>query len=194
MTSKQKQLFEFTAVATVDIIQTLYEDRKSFALCHLNWYKKTGLCVPSGKLIRRGRHLYSVVDVILLAIILNLGSEGVAPSFYRAVVPFLRNQILYALQREDDYKHNYIAFNRKNSKYVFQIENITELANKAIEPIVVFDLAPLIQVLLSIMREVNNIPEFIQLQVDNGDEWRGELYDYLADTEIVGDPEFPFLR
>jgi hypothetical protein len=93
---------EFTAKEVQAILRTLAGSAEKIGLALLNYYARTDLVTPSGRLKQRGRPKYSYADVVLLSWLFRMKREGLPVNRFRRGIAYLRKRLPKLYQHPKD--------------------------------------------------------------------------------------------
>jgi hypothetical protein len=84
---------EFTAKEVQSVLRLLTGDAEKIGLALLNYYARTDLVSPTGRLKHRGRTRYSYADVVLLSWLFKMKREGLPVNRFRRGIAYLRKRL-----------------------------------------------------------------------------------------------------
>jgi len=84
---------EFTAKGVQQILRALTGGNEKIGLALLNYYARTNLVPPTGKLKSRGRPKYSYADLVLLCWLFRMKREGLPVNRFRRGIDYLRRRL-----------------------------------------------------------------------------------------------------
>ena len=84
---------EFTAKEVQSILRSMTGDTEKIGLALLNYYARTDLVSPTGRLKQRGRSKYSYADVVLLCWLFRMKKEGLPVNRFRRGIAYLRKRL-----------------------------------------------------------------------------------------------------
>jgi hypothetical protein len=84
---------EFTAKEVQGVLRALTGSTEKIGLALLNYYSRTDLVAPSGRLKSRGRSKYSYADVVLLCWLFRMKREGLPVNRFRRGIAYLRKRL-----------------------------------------------------------------------------------------------------
>lgn len=94
MASLKEYVFrEFNAVEVCDILRKLNGDRIKIGLPLINYYVKTGIVIPTGKGVYRGKRKFSFTDLVLFYWLFKLKQEGVQVKKFKEAFDILRKKL-----------------------------------------------------------------------------------------------------